>query len=52
MNDTSQDVNYGEVAMSDRERELAERAGSRMLIIWLLISIIAIESLVIVHLVT
>jgi hypothetical protein len=52
MNDTSQDVNYGGVPISDREKELAERAGARMLIIWLLVSIIAIESIVIVHLVT
>ena len=50
MNDTSQDVNYGDVAISDREKELAERAGFRMLLIWLLISIIAIEAMVIVHL--
>jgi hypothetical protein len=52
MNDISQDVGTSGVALSDREKELAERAGSRMVIIWLLVSIIAIEALVIVHLVT
>jgi hypothetical protein len=52
MNDTPQDASYSDVALSEREKELAERAGSRMLIIWLLVSIIAIEALVIVHLVT
>jgi hypothetical protein len=52
MNDTPQDVTYSDVVISDREKELVERAGTRMLIIWLLASIIAIESMVIVHLVT
>ena len=52
MNDISKDANYGDVMISDREKELADRAGVRMLLIWLLVSIIAIKSLVIVHLVT
>lgn len=51
MNDTSQTTIASETPMSEREKLLAERAGSRMLLIWLLVLVIAIESMVIVHLV-
>jgi len=37
--------------MSDREKQLAEKAGTRMLLIWLLGAIIAIQALLIAHLV-
>jgi hypothetical protein len=51
MNDTSQNTIASEPPMSEREKLLAERAGSRMLLIWLLVLLIGIESLVIIHLV-
>jgi hypothetical protein len=50
MNDISQGANNDKPAMTAREKELAERAGSRMLMIWLLAMIIAIQLMVIVHL--
>lgn len=51
MNDTSQNIITSEEPMSEREKLLAERAGSRMLLISLLVLVISIESLMIVHLV-
>ena len=51
MNDTSQNTIAMESPMSEREKLLAERAGTRMLLIWLLVSVIGIEALVIAHLV-
>lgn len=51
MSDTSQDVTPNEQQMTAREKELAERAGGRMLIIWFLGLIVAVEAMVIVHLV-
>jgi len=50
MNDTSQNTITGESPMSEREKLLAERAGLRMLLIWLLVAVIAVQSMVIVHL--
>ena len=51
MNDTSQNKIASEPPMSEREKLLAERAGSGVLLIWLLVLVIGIESMVIVHLV-
>lgn len=51
MTDTPQNTIASEPPMSEREKLLAERAGSRMLLIWLLVLVIAVESMVIVHLV-
>jgi hypothetical protein len=43
------DIPQTETPMTRREKELVERAGARLLIIWLLGLIIGIESLVIFH---
>ena len=50
MNDTSQSLTNDKPEMTAREKELAERAGSRMLLIWLLAMIIAVQTMVIIHL--
>jgi hypothetical protein len=51
MNDASQNTITSEPPMTEREQALAERAGSRILVIWLLAAVIAVETLIIVHLV-
>lgn len=50
MNNTPQSMTNNKASMTAREKELAERAGSRMLLIWLLAMIIAIQTMVIIHL--
>jgi len=50
MNDTPQSMTTDKPSMTAPEKELAERAGSRMLLIWLLAMIIAIQLMVIIHL--
>lgn len=50
MNDTPQSVTEDKPSMTAREKELHERAGARMLLIWLLAMIIAVQTMVIVHL--
>jgi hypothetical protein len=51
MNDASQDTITSEPPMTEREKALAERAGSRILVIWLLVAVIGVETLMLVHLV-
>jgi hypothetical protein len=50
MNDTPESTNPRVAPMTAREKELSERAGARMLIIWFLVLVATIELMVIVHL--
>ncbi len=48
-NDIEQTIDAGQSAISQREQELQEKLGARLLLIWLLAMIAMVELLVIVH---
>ena len=49
-NQTMNDINQTIDAASDREKQLQEKLGGRLLLIWLLAMVAFVELLVIVHL--
>lgn len=50
MNDINQTMDVPRPETSERERQLHEKLGSRLLLIWLLGMVAAVELLMIVHL--
>ena len=50
MSDIEQSIGTTQLGMSEREKRLEEKLGSRLLLIWLLGAVIAVQLLVILHL--
>jgi len=50
MNDIEQTTDALRPALSEREKQLQEKLGSRLLLIWLLGLVVLVQLLVIVHL--
>ncbi len=50
MNEVEQTATAGQSAIPEREIELQEKLGARLLLIWLLAMVALVELLVIVHL--